>query len=206
MRLIHLAAFASLAALAACSDAPVTQSEARDPFDMSQVKLLTPDQYAAHGIATLPASQSPSFLIDGPCQVDDPTSCGGGGEPYTPPEADVDFWGGVFNESNYAGKQVRLHAKSDAHNNMDQTVLSVSFRSVGGQYGCSATPAQFTSDYKVAYGAPVHVESERYASYASSMTFIWEVKSSHSFTANVGYVLPNGRRSYTFGSGGRLCV
>jgi hypothetical protein len=212
MRLTHLAAFASLAALAACSDAPLTQPEAADLYDLSEVTLLTPEQYAAHGIAsrptTHPATETPSFLIDGPCQIDVPDSCGGGGDPPEPQEADVDFWGGVFNESTYYGKSVRLHAKSDAHNNMDQTTLTVSFRSVGGQgsYGCSATPAQFASETKTAYGAPVHVESERYASYATNMTFVWEVKSSHKFIANYGYVLPNGVRTYTFGSGGRLCV
>ena len=207
MRLTHLAMFASLAALAACSDAPITQSEARDAYDLSKVTLLTPEQYAAHGIATLPASripsQRPSFLIDGPCQVDNPDSCGGGDpEPYVPPTARVDYWGGVFNESTYYGKSVRLHAKSDAHNNMDQTVLTISYRSVGG---CSATPAQFDSDYLVANGAPVHVQGERYASYPYSMTFRWEVKSTHKFTANLGYVLPNGYRTYTWGSGGRVC-
>ena len=211
MRSTHLALCASLAALAACSDSPVTQPEARDAYDMSAVTVLTPDQYAAHGIAPLPASRAPrapSFLIQDPCRIDDPDSCGGGGEPPEPQVANVDFWGGVFNESSYYGKSVRLHAKSDAHNNMDQTTLTVSFRSVGGQgsYGCSATPAQFASETKVAYGAPVHVESERYASYATTMTFVWEVKSSHKFTANYGYVLPNGNRTYTFGSGGRLCV
>ncbi|HEX6913384.1 MAG TPA: hypothetical protein VF142_23465 [Longimicrobium sp.] len=205
MRSTHLAAVASLAALAACSDAPLTQPEARDAYDLSKVTLLTPEQYAAHGIAPRVITQDGPSMVIQPLEPCYEEPCGDP-EPYDPPEADVDFWGGVFNESTYYGKAVRLHAKSDAHNNMDQTVLSVSFRSVGGQYGCSATPAQFSSDYKVAYGAPVHVEAERYASYATNMTFIWEVKSSHSFTANYGYVLPNGRRSYTFGSGGRLCV
>lgn len=211
MRLTHLAVLASLAALSACSDAPITQAEPTDLFDMSQVTILTPDQYAAHGISALPlsqpASQSPLFLIDGPCEIDNPDSCGGG-EPYNPPEADADWWGGVFNESSCCTKSVRLHAKSDAHNNMDNSILTVSFRSVGGQgsSGCYATPAQFASETKSAPGAPVHLVSERYASYANSMVFVWEVKSTHKFTANYGYVLPTGVRSATYPSGGKLCV
>jgi hypothetical protein len=211
MRLIHLATLASIAALAACSDTPITQAEATtDLYDLSQVTLLTPGDYAAHGIAATPSPEiiqaqgAQPMFVEQPCYFEpcpDP-------EPYDPPVAAVDFWGGVFNESVSYEKRARLHAKSDAHNNMDQTILTISYRSVGGQgpYGCSATPAQFDSDYLVSYGAPVHVQGERYASYANTMTFVWEVKSSHKFIANAGYVLPNGVRTYTFGSGGKRCI
>ncbi|HEU0298718.1 MAG TPA: hypothetical protein VFR37_04670 [Longimicrobium sp.] len=204
MRLTHLAVLASIAALSACSDEPITQAEPTDPYDMSQVTVLKPEDYAAHGIAaTPPEGMQPQgiqpLFAEQPCYIEpcpDP-------EPPAPQVAYVDFWGGVFNESNAYGKNVRLHAKSDAHNNMDQTTLSISYRSVGG---CSATPAQFDSDYMVVNGAPIHVQGERYASYPYSMTFRWEVKSTHKFTANLGYVLPNGYRTYTWGSGGKLCV
>lgn len=205
MRLTHLAVLASLAALAACSDAPITQSPAANPDHLSQVTILTPDQYAAHGIRALPASpitRGPSLLIDGPCEVDNPDSCGG--EPYDPPEADADWWGGVFNESgSCCTKSVRLHAKSDAHNNMDQTTLTVSFRSAGG---CYATPSQFSSETQTKYGAPVNITIERYATYSAASQIVWETKSSHKFVANSGYVLPTGVRSATYPSGGKLCV
>jgi hypothetical protein len=204
MRLTHLAAIASLAALAACSDAPITQSEA-SPDHLSQVTIYTPDEYAVHGISALPASpapQGPSFLIDDPCEIDNPDSCGGG-EPYDPPEADADWWGGVFNESSCCTKKVRLHAKSDAHNNMDQTTLTVSFRSAGG---CYATPSQFSSESQTKYGAPVNITIERYATYSAASQIVWETKSSHKFIANYGYVLPTGVRSATYPSGGKLCV
>ncbi|HEX2079950.1 MAG TPA: hypothetical protein VHG08_19690 [Longimicrobium sp.] len=203
MRFTYLAAVASLATLAACGDAPITQAEPTDAFDMSKVTLITPDQYAARGISPTPTTPSalgatPLFAEEPcyiePCPEPDPTP---------PPVAYVDFWGGVFNESVAGEKRARLHAKSDAHNNMDQTILSISYRSVGG---CSATPAQFDSDYKVAYGAPVHVVGERYFAYATTSFIRWEVKSTHKFTANAGYVLPNGYRTYTWGSGGRVCI
>lgn len=207
MRFTHLAAIASLAALAACSDAPITQAEAANSDHLSAVTILTPDQYAAHGIATLPASrraapQGPSFLIDDPCEIDNPDSCGG--EPSPPPEADADWWGGVLNESgNCCTKSVRLHAKSDAHNNMDQTTLTVSFRSAGG---CYATPTQFSSETQTKYGAPVNITIERYATYSAASQIVWETRSSHKFIANYGYVLPTGVRSATYPSGGKLCV
>lgn len=206
MRLTHLAVFASIATLAACSDAPITQSGA-DLNHMSQVTIYTPDQYAAHGIAALPAShpaaQGPSYLIQDPCQIDNPDSCGGG-EPYNPPEADADWWGGVYNESgSCCTKSVRLHAKSDAHNNMDQTTLTVSFRSAGG---CYATPTQFSSETQTKYGAPVNITIERFATYSAASQIVWETRSSHKFIANYGYVLPTGVRSATYPSGGKLCV
>lgn len=206
MRFIHLAAVASLAALAACSDAPITQAEDRDLYDMSQVTVLKPEQYADHGVTPRAIPQNGPSLVREPLEPCYIEPCEP--EPEEPQIAYVDFWGGVFDESTYYGKNVRLHAKSDAHNNMDQTILTVSYRSVGGSgpYGCYATPAEFDSDYLVEYGAPVHVEGERYASYANTMTFVWEVQSSHKFTANYGYVLENGYRTYTFGSGGRICV
>lgn len=204
MRVTHLAVFASLAALAACSDAPITQSDAA-PDHLSQVTIYTPDQYAAHGIAPAPAmdpaAQGPSYAIDGPCEIDNPDSCGG--EPSDPPEADADWWGGVFNESSCCTKAVRLHAKSDAHNNMDQTTLTVSFRSAGG---CYATPSQFSSETQTKYGAPVNITIERYATYSAASQIVWETKSSHKFIANYGYVLPTGVRSATYPSGGKLCV
>jgi hypothetical protein len=206
MRFTHLAALASLAALAACSDAPITQSEAANPDHMSQVTIYTPDQYAAHGIAPAPAmdpaTQGPSYVIGDPCEIDNPDSCGGG-EPYNPPEADADWWGGVINESSCCTKSVRLHAKSDAHNNMDQTTLTVSFRSAGG---CYATPSQFSSETQTKYGAPVNITIERYATYSAASQIVWETKSSHKFIANYGYVLPTGVRSATYPSGGKLCV
>ncbi len=206
MRLTHLAILASIATLAACSDAPITQAAAADPFDMSQVTILTPDQYAAHGISALPASpttQTPAFLIQDPCQIDNPDSCGGE-PPPPPPEADADWWGGVFNESgSCCTKSVRLHAKSDAHNNMDQTTLTVSFRSAGG---CSSTPTQFSSETQTKYGAPVNITIERYATYSAASQIVWQTSSSHKFIANVGYVLPTGVRSATYPSGGKLCV
>ncbi|HEX6371633.1 MAG TPA: hypothetical protein VF006_22120 [Longimicrobium sp.] len=205
MRFTHLAALAALATLAACSDAPITQAEATGMDHMSQVKLYTPDQYAAHGIASLPASRpapaGPSFLIDNPCEIDNPDSCGG--EPTPPPEADADWWGGVFNESSCCTKSVRLHAKSDAHNNMDQTTLTVSFRSAGG---CYATPTQFSSETQTRYGAPVNITIERYATYSAASQIVWETRSSHKFIANAGYVLPTGVRTATYPSGGKLCV
>lgn len=204
MRLTHLAVLASLAALAACSDAPITQAEAANPDPMSQVTLITPDQYAAHGISPTPTG-TPStlgtqpLLIEQPCYIEpceDP-------EPYDPPEADADWWGGVFNESSCCTKAVRLHAKSDAHNNMDQTTLTVSFRSAGG---CYATPSQFSSETQTKYGAPVNITIERYATYSAASQIVWETRSSHKFIANAGYVLPTGVRSATYPSGGKLCV
>lgn len=206
MRSTHLAVLASLAALAACSDAPITQSEAANPDHMSQVTLITPDQYAARGISATPTG-IPSTLgaqplfIEQPCYMEpcpDPDP-----EPYDPPEADADWWGGVFNESGGGTKSVRLHAKSDAHNNMDQTTLTVSFRSAGG---CYSTPSQFSSETRTKYGAPVNITIERYATYSAASQIVWETKSSHKFIANAGYVLPTGVRSATYPSGGKLCV
>lgn len=204
MRLTHLAVFASLAALAACSDAPITQSEAANPDHLSQVTIYTPDQYAAHGISATPTGiastpDAQPLLIEEPCYFEpcpDP-------EPYDPPEADADWWGGVFNESSCCTKKVRLHAKSDAHNNMDQTTLTVSFRSAGG---CYATPSQFSTETQTKYGAPVNITIERYATYSTASYIVWETKSSHKFIANYGYVLPTGVRSATYPSGGKLCV
>ncbi|HEX5872180.1 MAG TPA: hypothetical protein VFY65_17240 [Longimicrobium sp.] len=208
MRLTHLAVFASLAALAACSDAPVTQAEPTDLYDMSNVTLITPDQYAAHGISATPTGTASTpdvqpMFIDQPCYLEpcDP-------EPYDPPEADADWWGGVFNESSCCSKAVRLHAKSDAHNNMDQTTLTVSFRLVGGQgtSGCYATPAQYATETQTKYGAPVNITIERYYTYPHSETKVWEVRSTHKFIANSGYVLPTGVRTASYPSGGTLCV
>jgi hypothetical protein len=208
MRFRYLAVVAAVSGLAACSDSPITQAESSpsDLYDLSDVRILKPEQYAAHGVQPLAPSKSPSFLIEPrePCYF--PEDC-----PPDEPEygiAEVDFWGGVFDESDYWGKNVRLHAKSDSHNNMYETVVDISYRSVGGQgpYGCNATPAQFDSDHLVAYGSPINVTGERYSSYPYSMTFVWEVQSNHTFTANYGYLVEGYARTYSWPSGGRLCV
>lgn len=202
MRLTHLAALASIAALAACSDAPITQ--AADVNDLSSVTIYTPDQYAAHGISATPSGiastpDAQPLFADQICYIEPCEP-----EPYDPPEADADWWGGVFNEgSTCCTKSVRLHAKSDAHNNMDQTTLTVSFRSAGG---CTATPTQFSSETQTKYGAPVNITIERYATYSAASQIVWQTSSSHKFIANVGYVLPTGVRSATYPSGGKLCV
>lgn len=206
MRLNHLALFAAVAALAACSDAPVTQPEANDPFDLSEVTILKPEQYAAHGITTTPTPQhrEPVMAIDPvePCYENCPVE-----PPPPPPQARLDYFTSST-KSNYNGiKTIQLWTYQQAHNNMESMVLRASYQVVGAQEwkGCGATPAQFDSDYKVAFGAPTELTASRTAQYGSSAAFVWRIKVDHTFTAQYGYVVYGTARSKTFYSSHTAC-
>jgi hypothetical protein len=90
---------------------------------------------------------------------------------------------------------------------MESMVLRVSYQSVGAQgwKGCGATPAQFDSDYLVAFGSPQELRGSRYASYSSSMAFVWRIQAQHTFTANYGYTVDGSNRSRTFSSANTTC-
>jgi hypothetical protein len=96
---------------------------------------------------------------------------------------------------------------SQAHTNMESMVLRVSYQSVGAQgwKGCGATPAQFDSDYLAAFGSPTELRGSRYASYPSSMAFVWRITGQHTFTANYGYTVDGSNRSRTFSSANTTC-
>lgn len=205
MRLNHLALFAAVAALAACSDAPVTQAEANDPFDLSEVTILKPEQYAAHGITTTPTPQhrAPLAVIE-PCYPGDPCETE---PPPPPPTAYLDYFTSSTKSNNGITKTIQLWTYQQAHNNMESMVLRASYQVVGAQEwkGCGATPAQFDSDYKVAFGAPTELTASRTASYGSSAAFVWRIKVDHTFTAQYGYVVYGTARSKTFYSSHTAC-
>lgn len=209
MRLNHLAVFASVAALAACSDAPLTQAEPTDPYDISQVTILKPEQYAANGITATPAPQSgrgagPSMLIqpEEPCYENCPVP-----EPQPPPRAYLDYFTSSTKTNNGTQKTLELWTYQQAHNNMESMVLRASYQVVGAQEwkGCGATPGQFDSDYKVAFGAPTELTGSRWASYPSHAAFVWRISVNHTFTAQYGYVVYGTARSKTFPSGHTVC-
>lgn len=199
MRFRHLTLAASLVALAACQDSPVMEAGPVEN-DFSKVTILKPEQYAAHGIASLPRTAAPSMVI-GPCEIDNPDSCGG--DPPEPQYAYFDYYTHVYNESDYWSKNVRLHSKSDSHANVSETVLEVSYRSVGG---CWGTPGEFDYDYLWGSGTPVYLVGERYASYSYGMTFKWGVNAWHTFTASPGYYITGYYTSYTFPTSHEDCV
>ncbi|MFL5537856.1 MAG: hypothetical protein ACJ8J0_02635 [Longimicrobiaceae bacterium] len=209
MRLSHLAACAALLAAAACQDSPVQSARSEgDLYDLSKVTILKPADYAAHGIIEPTAPTGPSYVIDGPCVPDDPTSCGGTGDPPPPPpRATLDYFTSNDVTNSYGTKTSLMWTFSQAHTNMESMVLRVSYQSVGAQgwKGCGATPAQFDSDYKVAFGSPQELRGSRYASYPSTMAFVWRIQVQHTFTANYGYTVDGSNRSRTFSSANTTC-
>ena len=211
MRLTHVFLFASQAALAACQDSTVTQAEpeSADLYDMSMVTIVTPDRYAEYGISEPTPPQGPRKLIDPeePCYLpEDP--CGGEVEPPPPPpRAALDYF--TSNDvTNYAGtKTSKMWTYSQAHTNMESMVLRVSYQSVGAQgwKGCGATPAQFQTDYQVAFGSPKELKSSLTTIYPSTAAFVWRIKVDHTFTANYGYTVDGSNRSRTFYSANTTC-
>ena len=206
MRLTRFAVLASLAALAACQDAPVTSVDPSEAglYDLSKVTILKPDQYAAHGITQPALPKQPSMLIapEEPCYDVCPEP-----EPYTPPRAYLDYYTSSTKTNNGYNKTIELWSYSQAHNNMESMVLRLSYQSVGAQgwKGCGATPAQFDSDYLVAFGSPKELRGSRYASYSSGMAFVWRITGQHTFTAQYGYVVYGYDRSRTFSSSHTAC-
>lgn len=204
MRWTHLAACASVAALAACSDAPLTPAGPRDLYDLSQVTFLTPDQYAAHGIQEPVRPVGPSLVEQPlePCYDNCPQP-----EPEPPPRAYLDYFTSNDVTNNGTVKTSTMWTYSQAHNNMESMVLRVSFQSVGAQgwKGCGATPAEFDNDYQVAFGSPRELRSSQAAQYPSSAAFVWRIKADHTFTAQYGYVVYGTSRSRTFYSANTTC-
>ncbi len=211
MRLTHLAVFAAITTLAACSDEPVTQAEPKD--DLANVTILTPEQYAANGVTATPVPQGrgasgvePSFLAAAePCY--DPY-CPEPEPAPPPPRAYLDYFTSSTKTNNYTNKTIELWTYQQAHNNMESMILDAKYRVVSAQdwKGCGATPDQlFASDYKVAYGAPTELTSSRFASYPSYLAHVWRIDVKHTFTANAGYVVYGSYRSRTFGSYHQAC-
>src|SRR5262249_52323309 len=195
-------------------DSPVSQSAPVNDdnlYDLSKVTILAPADYAAHGIAQpeLPANTGNSNFVqdpDVPCLPDDP--CGGPtNPPPPPPRAALDYFTSNTVTNSLGTKTSQMWSYSQAHNNMESMVLRLSYQSVGAQgwKGCGATPAQFDSDYLVALGSPKELRGSRYATYPSSMAFVWRINGQHTFTANYGYTVDGSNRSRTFTSSNTTC-
>lgn len=208
MRFTPLAALAALATLAACSDAPLTQADpAADPS--SQIVFLEPSQYAANGITPTPMPErdgrAPSMLVQPvePCY-----------DPYCPepepeplPQARLDYFTSSTKTNNGTEKTIELWTYQQAHNNMDYMTLKASYQYVNAQEwkGCGATPYQYSSDSKIAYGAPTELTGSRFQRYPSFTAFVWRIKVDHFFKANPGYVVYGTANSRTFGSSHTAC-
>ena len=206
MRFAHLSLCASLAALAACSDAPVTPEAAPDPYDMSDVRVLTPADYTARNLPLpdMPSPTRPSMLIQPlePCYDNCPTP-----EPTTLPIARIDYYSSSTKEYEGSNKKLTLWSKQEAHNNMESMVLRASYQSVGAQEwkGCGATPAQFSSDYLVKLGAPTRIDAFRTMVYSPYSAFVWRIKVDHTWTAQYGWSIDGYNRSRTYGSSHTVC-
>jgi hypothetical protein len=205
MRLSHLTLCGSLAALAACADAPVTQPEARGGSDMADVTVLTHEQYAGYEMALPAGPQRPAMVIQPiePCYDYCPPP-----EPTTLPIARVDYFTSSTKAYDAAGnKQLTLWSYQEAHNDMESMVMRASYQSVGAQEwkGCGATPGQFSSDYKVALGAPKRIDASRTMVYFPYSAFVWRIKVDHTFTANYGWSIDGYNRSRTYGSSHTVC-
>lgn len=209
MRKLYLAVVAT-AALAACQDAPTTTPAAADLYDMSKVTVLTPAQRAEKGIAQ-PSFQAPAgraSLALQPCiQYPDYYEPCGPIEPVEKPIAYYDYYTHIDTYGNGYSKWVDMWAYAQGHENIASLVLTISYRSVGGQgpSGCSATPAQFDSDYFTASGSPSDLRGSRYASYDAGMTFVWETYSTQKFTAVYGYSIDGYNRILTLPASHRVC-
>lgn len=210
MRLTHLAVFASITALAACSDEPITQAPPTDL--LAGVTILTPDQYAANGITATPMPRTmpqaapeaatPS-LVEQPCYDPEcPVE-----PPPPPPRAYLDYFTSSTKTNNGSVKTIELWTYQQAHNNMTSMVLDAKYKVVSAQdwKGCGATPNQFSSDYKTIYGAPTELTGSRFASYPSYLAHVWRIDVKHTFTANPGYVVYAGYNSRTFTSYHQAC-
>jgi hypothetical protein len=207
MRLTHLAVFASITALAACSDAPVTQAEPTDP--LAGLTILTPDQYAANGITATPmpqitASGTQPMSIEQPCYVE---PCPDPEPPPPPPQAHLDYFTSSTKTNNGTNKTIELWTYQQAHNNMDYMILDARYKVVSAQdwKGCGATPNQFSSDYKTVNGAPTELTGSRFASYPSYLAHVWRIDVKHTFKANSGYVVYGAYNSRTFSSYHQAC-
>jgi hypothetical protein len=208
MRLTHLALCASIAALGACSDAPVTQPEATaDAYSMAGVTVMTPADYAARGLAlpAMPSPMRPALLIQPlePCyDYNCPPE-----EPTTLPIARIDYFSSSTKEYEGSNKKLTLWSKQEAHNNMESMVLRATYYSVGAQEwkGCGATPAQFSSDYLVKLGAPTRIDAFRTMTYSQYSAFVWRIKVDHTWTANYGWSIDGYNRQRTYPSGHTVC-
>jgi hypothetical protein len=129
-------------------------------------------------------------------------------EPVEQPRAYLDYYTSSTRYNDGYLKTIDLWSYSQAHTNMESMVLKLSYQSVGAQgwKGCGATPAQFDSDYLVAFGSPKELRGSRYASYSSGMAFVWRITGQHTFTANYGYTVDGYNRSRTFSSSHTACL
>ena len=208
MRFAHTAGVVMAAALlSACSDtSPVAPKDSSSLYDMSSVTVSRGNgTVPPHGAGMRATGVAPRYV----CYQ---TPEGGYCEPISRPLADFDYGPDYYGSNNGTTKQVHIAAWSDNYAHIDNMILTVHFKSVGGQgsQGCNATPQQFDQETVSGFGTPwgnhYSIWAERNLSYPSSETWVWGVSGDHTFDASAGYSVDGYANVGTFYSSGKLCT